>query len=478
MASKAGDPSDIESAGEPPGAEDPAEAPATSEPPRAAEPAPLSLFDFGDEPAAPPPPTPDPPTPVPASKRASAADVPAAPAVAPPPVQLDRSEPAAESTSARAERAPATPAPAAAPVSTARSSLDEAPADEPPVGNLLDGIAGQPAAVERLQAALASPLPAYLFVGPAGAGLRSAACRFAGELLAARSATPERERRLALAEQHPDLLVFDRVGAAMTAGQARDAVRAAAAAPVSGEQKVIVLSDVDRAAQSAPILLKSVEEPPPSTVFVLLAEEVNRSMETLASRCARVDFEALGEADLHAILIADGVEAGRASFAAAAAGGSIDRARLLASDNDAAERIETWRGLRSSLNGTAAAAILAADTALEATEQAAAPLEARHEAERAAADEQAELYGTNVGRSSLDERHRRELRRVRTDELTMGLAVLAAQIRDEASSGSLRPEPAAGQLHAIGDAAEALRFNANQRVALGCLFIRLGHRGR
>ena len=478
MASNAGGPSDTESSDEPPSAEDPAEAPATSEPPRAAEPAPLSLFDFGDEPAAPPPPTPDPPPPEPVST----ADVPAAPAVAPPPVQPDRSEPVAESTPASAERAQATPAAAEAPVPTARSSLNESPADEPPVGNLLDGIAGQPAAVDRLRAALASPLPAYLFVGPAGAGLRSAACRFAGELLAARSATPERERRLALAEQHPDLLVFDRVGAAMTAGQARDAVRAAVAAPVSGEQKVIVLSDVDRAAQSAPILLKSVEEPPPSTVFVLLAEEVNRSMETLASRCARVDFEALGEDDLHAILVAGGVEAGRASFAAAAAaaaaGGSIDRARLLASDDDAAVRIETWRGLRGSLNGTAAAAMAAADAALDATEQAAAPLEARHEAERAAADEQAELYGTNVGRSSLDERHRRELRRVRTDELTMGLAVLAAQIRDEASSGSLRPEPAAGQLHAIGDAAEALRFNANQRLALGCLFIRLGHSPR
>ena len=432
MASTADGPLDAEDADGPP---------AAAEPPRASEPAPLSLFDLGDEPAAPPAPAPELPP-------------------------------------ASAERAAATTAADEPPVPAARPSLDEPPADEPPVGNLLEGIVGQQAAVERLQAALASPLPAYLFVGPAGAGLRSAACRFAGELLAARSATPERERRLALSEQHPDLLVFDRVGAAMTTEQARDSVRAAAAAPVAGEQKVIVLGDVDRAALSAPILLKSVEEPPPSTVFVLLAEEVNRSMETLASRCARVDFEALGEADLHAILVAEGVEHGRAGFAAAAAGGSIDRARLLASDDDAAVRIETWRGLRGSLNGTAAAAILAADTALDATEQAAAPLEARHEAERAQADEQAELYGTNVGRSSLDERHRRELRRVRTDELTMGLAVLAAQIRDEASSGALPPQAAAGQLDAVGDAAEALRFNANQRLALSCLFIRLGHRGR
>ena len=346
--------------------------------------------------------------------------------------------------------------------------------DEAPVGNLLDGIVGQPAAVDRLQAALDSPLPAYLFVGPAGAGLRSAACRFAGELLAARSATPERERRLALADQHPDLLVFDRVGAAMTAEQAREAVRAAAAAPVEGNQKVIVLSDVDRAGLQAPILLKSVEEPPPSSVFVLLAEEVNRAMETLASRCVRVDFEALSETDLGALLRDDGIADERAAFAAAAAGGSIERARLLASDDAAAARIEAWRGLRPSLDGTASSAMAATDAALAAAEDAAAPLEARHDAERAEADERAELYGTNAGRSSLDERHRRELRRVRTDELAMGFAVLSAQIRDEARTGALPAEAAANQLGAIANAAEALRFNANQRLALSALFIGLG----
>ena len=265
----------------------------------------------------------------------------------------------------------------------------------------------------------------------------------------------------------------------MTAEQARGAVRAAAEAPVAGEQKVIVLCDVDRAALSAPILLKSVEEPPPSCVFVLLAEEINRSMETLASRCVRVDFEALGEADLCALLIAEGVEPDRASFAAAAADGAIDRARLLASDEDAGRaHRDCGGGLRRSLNGTASTAMAAVDAALEATEQAAAPLEVRHAAEREAADEQAELYGTNAGRSTLDERHRREQRRVRTDELAMGLSVLSAQIRDEAGTGALPPATAADQLDVIGDAAEALRFNANQRLALSSLFIRLERHDR
>ncbi|WP_419944257.1 hypothetical protein [Candidatus Poriferisodalis sp.] len=445
-----------------------------------AEPVELSLFDFGDAPAATAPeaepPAPEAKTaPPPASESPPPAPGPQ-PAPDVTPGQLDLPKRAPEAKPEATEKAP--PAADAARAQSAPSSLDQPPVDEPPVGNLLDGIVGQPSAVDRLRAALDSPLPSYLLVGPAGAGLRAAACRFAGELLAARSATPERERRLALAEQHPGLLVFDRVGAAMTAEQARDAVKAAAAAPVSGDQKVIVLSDVDRAGLQAPILLKSVEEPPPSCVFVLLAEEVNRSMETLASRCVRVDFEALNEADLRAVLRDDGIADERASFAAAAAGGSIERARLLASDDAAAARIDMWQGLRRSLDGTASSAMTAVDAALAATEAAAAPLETRHKTERVEADERAELYGTNLGRSSLDERHRRELRRVRTDELSMGFAVLSAQIREEAGSGVLPPEAAATELGAIADAAEALRFNANQRLALSCMFIRLGRSQR
>ena len=345
---------------------------------------------------------------------------------------------------------------------------------EPADGNLLDGVVGQPAAVTRLRAALEAPLPSYLFVGPAGAGLRSAACRFAGELLAARSTAPERERRLVLAEQHPDLLIFDRVGAAMTAEQAREAVRAATVAPAAGPIKVIVLPEVDRAAPIAPILLKSIEEPPPSTVFVLLADEVNKAMETLASRCVRIDFEALRDADLRALLVAEGIDRKRADFAAAAASGSIDRALLLASDEDAAARIEIWRGLRSSLNGTASTAMAAVDMVLETTEQASAPLEAQHADERAHADEQAETYGFSASRGALNDRHRRELRRLQTDELTMGFAALSAQIRGDIGSGCLQAEAAAKQMDAINEAAEALRFNANQRLALSAMFIRLG----
>ena len=47
--------------------------------------------------------------------------------------------------------------------------------------------------------------------------------------------------------------------------------------------------------EGAARLLKTVEEPPPSTVFVILADDVPVDLVTIASRCVRVDFHALPE---------------------------------------------------------------------------------------------------------------------------------------------------------------------------------------
>ncbi|KIE51443.1 MAG: hypothetical protein MB55_09580, partial [marine actinobacterium MedAcidi-G3] len=75
-----------------------------------------------------------------------------------------------------------------------------------------EGIIGQTSAVSALRNAVSAPLPAYLFVGPAGCGARTAATRFAAELLAVGSQDPERHKRLAIAEEHPDFILFERNG--------------------------------------------------------------------------------------------------------------------------------------------------------------------------------------------------------------------------------------------------------------------------
>jgi DNA polymerase-3 subunit delta' len=67
---------------------------------------------------------------------------------------------------------------------------------------------------------------------------------------------------------------------------------------------VIVDSADDLNLSSANALLKSLEEPPARTVFLLISSAPGRLLPTIRSRCRTVRFEALGDADMHAAIAA------------------------------------------------------------------------------------------------------------------------------------------------------------------------------
>ncbi|MFN7150884.1 MAG: ATP-binding protein, partial [Microthrixaceae bacterium] len=71
--------------------------------------------------------------------------------------------------------------------------------------DLWSEVVGQDPAVAQLRAALASPVHAYLLVGPEGSGKRALARAFAAELLAGGldDDRAERTHRLVAAEAHP-----------------------------------------------------------------------------------------------------------------------------------------------------------------------------------------------------------------------------------------------------------------------------------
>src|SRR5699024_4596957 len=95
-------------------------------------------------------------------------------------------------------------------------------------------VVGQERAVALLRNAVGSrTVHAWLFAGPRGSGKRAAARAFAGDVLAleadraGRREDAERARRLARSEQHPDLIVVEREGAAISAEQADEIIRRA-----------------------------------------------------------------------------------------------------------------------------------------------------------------------------------------------------------------------------------------------------------
>lgn len=344
-------------------------------------------------------------------------------------------------------------------------------------GAVFDRLVGQDRAVAQLRAAVPAPVHAYLLVGPPGGGKRPAARVFAAALLCPRGGCGECDVcRRVLADVHPDAVTVERDGAYISVGQAREIQRLALRTPNEGRRKVLLLVDFHLVREAAPTLLKIVEEPPASTVFVVLAEHVPPELVTIASRCVRIDFGRLSPEAVVLALEAEGVDAAVATRVAGAADGRLDRARLLASDPGFEARRRTWQSLPGRLDGTGATVSLLAAELVELLGTAAVgPLEARHAEERAALEARIERSGERgAGRKLLVERHRRELRRLRADELRYGLALVAQTYRDAVAAATVAdPRTCLSSIEAVQAAAEAIVRNPSEHLLLQALLLRL-----
>ena len=344
------------------------------------------------------------------------------------------------------------------------------------MSRVFDDVVGQEPAVAHLRAAVAAPVHAYLLVGPPGSGKRTAATALGAALFCPRGGCGECDVcRRALAGKHPDLVLVERSGPSITVDQAHEVRRLALRSPNEGARKVLVLTDFHLVREAASVLLKVLEEPPASTVFVILAEQLTPELVTIASRCVRVDFGPLSPDQLTAALVAEGVDAALAHEVAVVAGGRLDRARLLANDPGFGARREAWRAVPARLDGTGAAvAVVAADLAELLGRAGVAALEARQAAERAELEERVERTGERgAGRKVLADRHKRELRRLRHDELRFGLATLAGVYGDALSDGSADARACIDAIAAIQGAAEAMIRNPTEALLLQGLLLRL-----
>lgn len=338
------------------------------------------------------------------------------------------------------------------------------------MSSVWDDVVGQRQAVEHLNAAAErGPVHAYLFVGPAGSTKYEAARAFAARVLSDGDDADDRDARLALRGEHPDVREVRRVGASISRDQAREIVRISSLAPTEGERKVLLLDEFHLLSpEGAAVMLKTIEEPPPSTMFVILADFVPHELITISSRCARIEFQTISDDLVAARLLTEGVGPVEAQAAAKASMGDLDRARLLANDPGLAERRAAFRAAPAKLDGTGTVAFGLAVELLGLIDDAAEPLVARHAHEVAEVDARIKEHGERgSGKKQLDERHRRELRRHRTDEIRAGLGTMAAVYRDQLTQQRARDiEAAAGAVQRIHEALEALDRNPNERLLL------------
>jgi DNA polymerase-3 subunit delta' len=93
---------------------------------------------------------------------------------------------------------------------------------------------------------------------------------------------------------HPDVLTIDPGDTGVIRiDQVRDAIDRAAYRPFEGRRRVVIIGDADTlmvAAQNA--LLKTLEEPPPASIFILLTTRPDMLLATVRSRCIRLWFTA------------------------------------------------------------------------------------------------------------------------------------------------------------------------------------------
>jgi DNA polymerase-3 subunit delta' len=127
---------------------------------------------------------------------------------------------------------------------------------------------------------------------------------------------------------HPDVLVLEPGETGTIKIEAvRDVVDRAAYRPFEGRRRVVIIDDADAlvaAAQNA--MLKTLEEPPASSVFMLVTANPDLLLATVRSRCPRLSFRPLGPEEVAAALMRQGRSEPEARAVAATADGSVGRA--------------------------------------------------------------------------------------------------------------------------------------------------------
>ena len=356
--------------------------------------------------------------------------------------------------------------------------MNSEPPPAPPAGEII----GHRAAMAFLENEAAAPAHTYLFAGPSNVGKAAAALRFAAALVG----RTEQARARVMRRIHPDAVIIGPEGrAALGVDQARQAISDASLRPVESARKVFIFDDASMMTEAAAnALLKTLEEPPAGTVFILVAESEDDLPATVASRCRIVRFGRVSEEELASALVERGFEAGRAAMTARISGGRPGLALDLAADREAEEFRRRWLEAPRKVSLRPGRGFLLAEEMLEAHKPLLEALSARRRAEM-----ETEAGGGAVSKA-LEERHDRALRRAENALLAAGLEMLASWYLDSASAqygGPVRnpdlvPLDLAGipvrqavrSAEHVLDAVAQLRRNQRPRLVLAWLFTLLG----
>lgn len=200
---------------------------------------------------------------------------------------------------------------------------------------LLRDIIGHDEIIKALKGALASGrvAHAYLFSGPRGVGKMTAAMAFACGLMCdgpaegygcGRCGGCDRVARGA----HPDVEVIRPEGATVKIGQIRRMMAGIQFGPATGRWTVRIIDEADTmTAEAANALLKTLEDPPPGVVIILVATRPQAILPTILSRCQHLYFQPLLKQQVvEGVMRVSGAPEEEVHLASLLAGGSLGKA--------------------------------------------------------------------------------------------------------------------------------------------------------
>lgn len=132
---------------------------------------------------------------------------------------------------------------------------------------------------------------------------------------------------------HPDLYVLETEEAQIKIDQIRELQKELSYPPREAPRRVCIIDDADRLNPAAGnALLKTLEEPRPDTLIILVTAHPDQVLETIRSRCQQLPFSRLKQTMINDILAKQQLEPEQSSILAALAEGSLKKA--LGSDRD------------------------------------------------------------------------------------------------------------------------------------------------